>query len=74
MKFLLYIYIFIYIYIYIYILPIYYYTNVVIVFAVAVFDSGETCENTLMYQELLVTFILSAVTTILLKSYVIGIQ
>ena len=56
----------------------------VIVYVVAVFDSGKTfeycyyllklCKNTIIYQTLLVTFILSAVIIILLKTYSIGIQ
>ena len=65
-------------------LPIYNHTNVVIVDVVAVFYSGNIfeycyylltlCENTVIYQKLLVTFILSAVTIILLKTYSIGVQ
>ena len=58
--------------------------NLVIVYVVAVFDSGKTfeyyyyllklCKNAVMYQELLVTFLLSVVTRSLLKTYLIGIQ
>ena len=58
--------------------------NLVIVYVVAVFDSGKTfeyyyyllklCKNAVMYQELLVTFLFSVVTRSLLKTYLIGIQ
>ena len=65
-------------------LSIYNYANVVILYVAGVSDSGKSfeyyyylrklCKNPLMYQKLLITFILSAVITILLKTYSIGIQ
>ena len=45
------------------------YTNRIIVYAVTIFNYGKTCESTGMCQKLLVSFILSVVTTILLTTF-----